>query len=117
MQLTEAETEIARRDFEVSLLFPREELARQLPHYAGCIQRSEDGFYKDHYIESAWRGFVMAQESARGQVERFDSLRYISNGMVTHFKEVSQFDWPEHTDEQIHDAIRATLTICGETPV
>lgn len=74
-----------RRDFELSLLFNRYDL----PHYAGCMKKKDNGLYEDNHIEAAWRGYQTAADDFDGQAKRFEPGREITPGMITQFKELT----------------------------
>lgn len=112
--ISNEQRDAARKDFELSLIFNEYKL---LSGNGGELLKDADGLYQNTFIEAAWRGFQMAIGDAEGMLERFDPMRYIGPGLIGAYKEVSEYDHSELEEEEIHDAIRAALNACKDTPV
>lgn len=101
-----------RRNFELSLLFNKYDLACQ-----SATVKGTDGLYVNPYIEAAWRGYQMGQEDTEDALDRFHPLRYISMGLVGAVKDHSEYDLSQEDELQLHDRIRSVLIACKETPL
>lgn len=113
--MSDEEIKEARSAFKTALLFDKYSLTSG----PGTFAENPDGLFKDNYIEAAWRGFLMCWERENNLLDRCDPMRYISPGMVTQFKNISGFEYEDDPEQElvIHDAIRASLTVCRGTPV
>lgn len=111
--LTPEQVEELRKDFELGLVFKG---AKMFPggQNAGCLVRGEDGLYAMEHIEACWRGFLLAKNQDNAQLFRFREDRYIPQGMVTRFKDMTGLDYP-HPDI-VPYIFKSVLIICGETP-
>lgn len=102
-----------RQEFELAMLFS----PLELPSYPGNLVRNELGHYADHFIEAAWRGYMIKSAEELEQLQNFDAMRYISPSLVSQFRHHSEYDETETDVDQIHSLIRTVLDICRENPV